>query len=290
VTEPPWVPPNSVDNVLDVVVVNHESAVPLERCLETLRADGAARIVVVDNASTDDSAKVAARFGAEWLPTGSNLGFGRAVNRGVAATSSPFVLVLNPDAEVQPGCLRELVVQLQKRPSLGVVGPRVLNPDGTEYPSARAFPSFGIAVAHAFVGLVAPRNRWSRQYRHPEAVEWVSGTAMAVRRTAIEQVGGFDEAYFMYMEDVDLCRRLTDASWQVGLAPDAVVVHSIGASSERHPYRMIAAHHASMWRYIRGATTGWRRATLLVVGPGIVVRMVLAWAQRVVRRRPHAAP
>ena len=120
-------------------------------------------------------------------------------------------------------------------------------------------------------------------------VEWVSGTAMLVRRTAFEEVGGFDEDYFMYVEDVDLCWRLRKAGWDVRYAPTAGVVHAIGGSSEARPLRMIAAHHRSLLRFAVRTTSGPRRLLLPVVAVGLVVRGCGAAVLRAVRRKPPAA-
>ena len=155
-----------------------------------------------------------------------NLGFGGAANRGVAATDTPYVAVLNPDVVVKPGTVAALVGALDADPRFGIVGPRIDTPNGQWYPSARAFPTLRDAMGHAFLHFVAPRNRFSRRYklprsrpRHRARADWVSGTFFVVRREAFEAVGGFDEAYFMYVEDVDLCWRLRQAGWDIRYEP-----------------------------------------------------------------------
>ena len=271
------------------VVVNYNARDHLIECVRSLRADGVAQVVVVDNASTDgsDTALAADDPHALFVPTGANLGFGTAANRGVAATGTPYVLILNPDVVVRRGAVDALAAALDGDGGLAVVGPRVENPDGTLYPSARRFPDLGVAAGHAFVGLVRPANRFTRSYRMLDAdrsraapVDWVSGTCMLARRSAFDAVGGFDEAYFMYVEDVDLCWRFWQAGWTVGYEPAALVTHTVGASSELAPYRMIAAHHRSLLRFATKTTTGARRALLPVVAAGLGVRTVLAWAHR----------
>lgn len=281
----------TAEPVVDVVIVNYNAAKHLVECLASVAGDRqhVGEIVVVDNASTDDSpAVVADHASVRWLEVGANVGFGAAANRGIAATRAPFVLLLNPDATVRPGAVVAMLAAM-RGPRIGVVGPTVENTDGTTYPSARSFPKLGDAVGHAFVGLVSTNNPWSRRYLAPVRPEWISGTAMLVRRIAFEEVGGFDERYFMYVEDVDLCRRLAAGGWTVAVAGDAVVRHAIGGSSEAVPYRMIAAHHRSLWRYARRTTNGAGRLGLPVVGLGIAVRAVAAMAVRVVRNRPPAA-
>ena len=211
----------------------------------------------------------------------------------MAAARGQYLAVLNPDVVVEPGTTKALADALDRDRGLGAVGPRVDNPDGSLYPSARAFPTLGDAVGHAFLGFVAPDNRFSRRYRlldwdHGSArdVDWVSGTFVLLRREALAETGRFDEGYFMYVEDVDLCWRLWQAGWRVGYEPAGRVIHTVGASSELAPYRMIVAHHRSLLRFSSRTARGFRRLVLPVVAAGLTV---LAWLQRARRGRPHAA-
>ncbi len=279
---------------IDAVVVNYNAASDLQACLESLVAESVSRIVVVDNDSHDSSAQIVAELALrypniEWLPTGANLGFGRAANRGFAATTSPHVFLLNPDAVVVPGALARMQRVLDASPQTGVIGPRVSNFDGTHYPSARAFPNMIDAMGHGALGLVAPRNRWSTRYRNPDHIDWVSGTAMLLRRSAFEAIGGFDESYFMYVEDVDLCWRLHAAGWGVSFVPDALVRHRIGGSSEQRPYRMIVAHHRSLLRFALKTTRGPARVALPIVVAGLGARIVAASVSRFLRKSPPAS-
>ncbi len=281
------------------VIVSYNVADLLVRCVESLRADGIERIVVVDNASSDDSVAAirAADPDVEVVALGRNIGFGAGVNRGVARTTEPFVVVLNPDVEVEPGSTKVLLDALEADDGLALVGPRIETPEGELYPSARTFPDMVDAAGHAFLHFVWSSNPFSRRYRmldwdHGDArdVDWVAGTHLLARRIAWDEVGGFDEAFFMYMEDVDLCWRLHRAGWRVGYEPAARIVHGIGRSTDQTPYRMIAAHHRSLLRYAGRTTTGARRALLPVIAAALTVRTVLAWVQRALRGRPHAAP
>lgn len=276
---------------IGAVVVSYNSRRHLEVCLESLRADGVERVVVADNGSTDGSEDSARAAGAVWRPTGGNLGYGRAANLGAAdpsLTGCPGILICNPDTEVRPGAVAALRAALDEEPDLGVVGPRLCNPDGSLYPSARTFPRLADAVGHGMFGLIAPGNRWTRRYRLLDwdhagraRVDWVSGAFFLARREAWDAVGGFDPAYFMYMEDVDLCWRMGRAGWGVAYEPAAEVVHVQGVSADLHPYRMLAAHHRSLWLFARRTSTGRRRYALPVVAFGLVGRFVVA----VLRRR-----
>jgi N-acetylglucosaminyl-diphospho-decaprenol L-rhamnosyltransferase len=279
------------------VIVNFNARDHLVECVRSLRADGVDDVVVVDNASSDGSEEALAASDPDcrFVPTGSNLGFGTAANLGVATTTTGYVLVLNPDTIVEPGTTKALAAALDADPRMAVVGPRLDNPDGTLYPSARRFPKMTDAIGHAFLGLVWRTNPFTTRYRmldwdHAQAgpVDWVGGACMLVRRTAFEQVGGFDPAYFMYVEDVDLCWRLGRAGWTIGYEPGGRVMHTVGASSQLAPYRMILAHHRSLLRFAIRTTTGPGRALLPVVAAGLGVRTLLAWAQHRFDRLPPA--
>ncbi|MGH9183272.1 MAG: glycosyltransferase family 2 protein, partial [Acidimicrobiales bacterium] len=279
------------------VVVSYNVRDLLLGCIASLRADGVERIVVVDNASRDGSAAAAAALGegVEVVTLPRNLGFAAGANRGVARTDTPYVAVMNPDLVVEPGATKVLVEALERDPDLAVVGPRVDTPAGEVYPSARTFPDLGVAAGHAFLHFLWPANPYSRRYRltdwdHGAAatVDWVAGTYLLARRRAWDQVGGFDEGYFMYTEDVDLCWRLRRSGWRVGYEPAARVTHRIGRSTDQTPYRMIVHHHRSLFRFATRTTTGWRRLLLPPIAAALALRTVLAWAQRAARRRPHA--
>ncbi len=183
--------------------------------------------------------------------------------------------------------LVQLVEALDADRGLAIVGPRVLEPNGSRYPSARRFPSLTEGAGHALAGLVAPNNRFTRRYRmqddDPEAttrVDWVSGSFMAMRRAAFEELGGFDESYFMYGEDVDLCWRAHMAGWGVVDVPSACVTHTGGITTKRTPYRMLACHHRSALRFAGRTLSGPRRLVLPVVGLALGVRLVLELARQ----------
>ena len=286
--------PDATATGVAVVIVNYRSGAALLQCVEDWQADGADEVIVVDNGSDDGSVdRVRAHHpGLDIVVPGRNLGYGSAANRGVATVTAPLVLVSNPDLEVRPGTLAALVGALAARPQWGLVGPLVRTTSGERYPSARRFPSLVDSAGHALLGLFAPDNRFTRSYQQSELdgateqvrpVDWVSGACFLVRRDAFEGVGGFDESYFMYAEDVDLCWRLGREGWRVLYVPTAEVTHLQGRSTDRHPYRMILEHHRSLLRFASRSSAGWRRLLLPIVAAGLMVRTGLASLSRVVR-------
>ncbi len=277
---------------VSAVVVSFNSRDCLPDCLRSLRSEGVGDIVVVDNASSDGSveAVVACDRDARTVATGANLGFGSGVNRGVEVATGDHLLVMNPDTVVEAGTVKILSGALDRDEDLAAVGPRIDNVDGSLYPSVRSFPNLWVATGHAFLGLLWPTNPFSRRYRMLDwdherfapDVDWVSGACMLVRRSAFEAVGGFDEGYFMYVEDVDLCWRLGRAGWRIGYEPAGRVVHAAGGSSRSMPYRMIAAHHRSLLRFAIKTSPGPRRALLPLVAAGLGLRTGVAWLHHAV--------
>ena len=255
---------------LAVVVVNYNAGDDLAGCVRSAwDAAGEARleVLVVDNASRDESADraVAANPATTLIRNASNRGFGAAANQGILGTTAPFVLLLNPDAEILAGTLGGFVKVARDRPRAGAIGAMVRDPDGTIYPSARRVPGLVESLMHAFLSPFRIDNRWSRAYtmsdwdRHSERqVEWVSGSCVLLRREALDQVGMFDEGYYMYVEDVDLCTRLREAGWEVRFSPELEVTH-VGGTATVGRKEMTLEHSRSIYRYFaKHRSNGWR--------------------------------
>jgi N-acetylglucosaminyl-diphospho-decaprenol L-rhamnosyltransferase len=282
-----------------VVVVNHDAGEVLGTFLASLRTrphagdpDGdrnlVTEVIVVDNASSDGSSDgVDDDPAVRVVRTGANLGYGAGANRGIALADAEFVLVSNPDVSVHPGAIAALVEAFADDPTLAIAGPEILAVDGTRYASGRRFPSLATAAGHALIGILAPGNRFTRRYRMDDldrsttvAVDWVSGACFLARGRALKELGGFDESYFMYVEDLDLCWRAHRAGWGVAYVPTAVVTHIQGQSTARRPYRMLAAHHRSAFHFASQTSVGWRRATLPGVALVLAARLIVAVARQ----------
>ncbi len=269
-----------------VVVVDHDAGEVLADCVRSLLAEAPAELVVVENGDPEAARACLDRAGlaVPVVVPGRNVGYGAGANRGVAALGGAGpVFVCNADLTVTPGSLGVLAGALEAEGAWAVVGPLLRTAAGEPYPSARTFPSALDAVGHALLGLLAPDNPFTRRYRPevsaaggPRVVDWVSGAAFMVRRSAWEELGGFDESYFMFAEDLDLCWRAAQAGWGVGFVPRAAVTHLQGVSTRRYPYKMLVAHHTSALRFAARSTTGWGR--LALPGAAVVLGLRLAAA------------
>ena len=252
--------------IIAAVLVNYNAGPELRLALQSIVEEMGAtpwEAVVVDNASSDGSDAIANEFGSHvrLLRNQQNLGFSRAVNQGIAASRAALLLVMNPDCRLVPGAMAALKTELDRHPDCAIVGPRILDPDGTVQGSARGDPDmltglFGrtTVLRRLLPGLsVSARNvRTEDAIRSGETsvvVDWLSGACMLARRDALAAVGGFDERYFLYWEDADLCRRLRARGYEVRYVPGAVAVHRVGHSSRKVRSAAIRAFHASAYLY-----------------------------------------
>ena len=293
-------------NDLAVVVVNWNSCADLRQCLASLFVEPVPAVDysvwVVDNASSDGSPEmVRAEFpAAHLLVNADNLGFSRANNQAIAASDSRFVFLLNSDASIYPGALDALVAYADAHPDAGIIGPKVLNPDGSLQFSCRRFPSLGAGFfRNTYLGRVFPNNKYARDYLMSEfdhesvrPVDWVSGCAMLLRRELIDKIGALDERFFMYCEDVDICQRTWEAGSQVVYLPDALVTHAIGRSSDKNAEAMIWEFHRSWYEYDRKHHPRANPVRRLAVGGGLWLRAAMRIAKRraTARRQRRARP
>lgn len=290
---------------LSVIIVNWNVRDLLRRCLQSVvgsdalfiaagaagepasRGQGwAAEVIVVDNASSDDSVAMLARE-FPWvrvIANSVNAGFTRGNNQGLAVSRGQYVLFLNPDTELAADALSQMLTYAAAQPQVGIIGPQLRYGDGSLQSSRRRFP----ALATFFLESTVlqrwwPRNRvLSRYYmldRPDDAVsevDWVVGACMLVRRAVLDQIGGFDEGFFMYSEELDLCRRAVTAGWRVVYLPAAVVTHYEGKSSEQVVAARHIRFHRSRVRYVRkyhGA------AAALAVRSFVLLTFILQWLE-----------
>lgn len=259
---------------LTVVTVTYSPGSHLERFLSslTVATDRPVHVIMADNGSVDGAPEEATeRYpGTRLLRTGANLGYGSAVNRAVATipADQEFVLVVNPDVVWGPGSIDVLLEAAKRWPTAAALGPLVRDPDGSVYPSARHLPGLFRGAMHAVVGFVWKSNPLSKAYRQEylepseRPVGWLSGSCMLLRRAAFDQVRGFDERYFMYMEDVDICDRFGKAGYLNVYVPGSEILHDKGHSTGRDPARNLKAHHDSTYIYLSDRHPGWWQAPL----------------------------
>ena len=283
--------------VLDVVIVAYRSRDLLDACLTALRTHPAARGArtwVVDNASQDGTADmVRSRFPeVELIVSPHNLGFAAANNLAIRRGNAPYVLALNPDTRVTSGALDHMLELMDAEPSIGISGCRLELDDGTlDHAARRSFPTPLGALAHfTRIGRSDRAPARLAQYRAPSvergAVDAVNGAFMLFRRQALEEVGLFDEGYWMYMEDLDICYRFAQSGWITWYEPDATVVHVKGGTSGPiRSVRLNYAFHYGMLRFYRKhyATSHSTAVNMLIYG-GIGVKLAVAVAGTELRR------
>jgi N-acetylglucosaminyl-diphospho-decaprenol L-rhamnosyltransferase len=256
---------------VSVVVVTYNALPLLERSLESVQGY---ETIVVDHGSTDGTVDfVRERFPEARVIEQENLGFGTGNNTGMRAASRDYFLLLNADAWVLGDAVERLVEFAETQPEAAVVGPKLLNPDGTLQRSVRGYPStWRIATEYLFLRKLAPRSRlfnafYGAGFDHESVreAEFLGGACLLVRREAFEQVGGFDEDFFMMSEEVDWCYRFRQAGWKVLFYPGAEVVHVLTSSANPAMFRHLVRGHLRFLAKHRGAREAERARRLMIV-------------------------
>ncbi|MFH1842903.1 MAG: glycosyltransferase [bacterium] len=256
---------------LAIVIVHYNTCGDLERCLDSLTAYPPAcehGIIVVDNASSEPGlAELQERFPAvQWIKSSENLGYAGGANRGIAAAGAEYYLLLNPDIVAQPGAVDALIDFAAAFPKAGIVGPQLLNEDGTIQDSCRRFYTFRtLLLRRTFLGKIFRKSNiidrhLMRDFDHrsEQPVDWVLGGCLLVRRSAMERTGPMDERFFLYFEDVDWCYRMWQAGFNVLYTPSARFVHRHRRASAR------GAFHRSFWLHLGSLISFYEKWGMLV--------------------------
>jgi N-acetylglucosaminyl-diphospho-decaprenol L-rhamnosyltransferase len=298
-TMPGGRPPGAGTTAVSVVIVNYKSYDELDACLASLLVPGGRdrQVIVVDHASSAPALQHLASKYPQIVTasTVDNPGFSSGVNAGARMATGRHLLILNPDTQLQPGAIDEMVEYLDSHPETAVVGARVEDPGGTVQRSARRFPTMltGLAGRTSLFTRMWPGNPLSRRdlladasTASPREVDWVAGSCMAVKAEAFEKVGGMDEQFFLYWEDADLCKRLREAGWRTVYLPSAVVVHGVGRSRRHARALSVRAFHRSAYLYFAKHRAGrFRALSLPVAGLLLYARMLAKLGVQFVTRR-----
>lgn len=263
-----------------VAVVNRNTASLLRRCLQSVVREKPSVAIVVDNASSDESVEMVRRDfpGVALYAESENLGYGAAANLAFANVTAPYVLLLNSDTVLQDGALRAFCRYLDRHPSAALIGPRLIDEHGRLQRSSFRFPTpFPLFLQESGLNRIldaASRHVPARSDDRPRAVPWVLGAVLAMRRDAFEAVDGFDESYFLYYEEVDLCHRLWATGWQVHYAPVTTVVHVGGASTRQRRAEMAVQYVASTIRFYERNFPAWKLGELRALLIGVLLARI----------------
>lgn len=283
-----------------ILIVGYHTSDELDRCLRSIEVhEPDVDVVVVDHDADParGTALSAAHPRVRYLARRENPGFGAGINYAAARATSDLLLVLNPDVELVAPIVAPLWACLEAHADVAIVGGLVREADGTVQASARRFPDVSTPFGGrtSWLTRVAPGNPLSRRNLSvtdmaagAAAVDWVTGAFMMIRRPVFLDLGGFDEGFFMYWEDADLCRRALAAGWKTMYEPAAEVVHLTGRSSRHAPLRSLVAFHRSVFHYY------WKHGSIVArllspfVAAGLVVRLLIRLCSARSRRVPAA--
>ena len=291
------------ENLIDVIIVNYNSTDYAMRCIGSVNHCAQSlmfKIIVVENGSKDSPGCLKQNFAdIDLVRNATNKGFSKAVNQALRRSHGKYVVLLNPDAFIYNGLFKKVFNYLDNHPDVGIVGPRIIERDGNIQGSARRFPSLWTSVfgRKSPITRLFPNNPITRREfpcfsmkgSEPISVDWVSGACLVARREAVDRIGGFDERFFLYWEDADLCRRIKDAGWKIIYFPEAEVYHYTGCSSDKEPLASIFNFHKSSYLLLKKYATGPLKymmpLALVALGVRCVVAMALNRFQHYVSKR-----
>ena len=250
---------------LSCIIVNYYNSAPLKNCLEsvyrTLRKISF-EVIIVDNSQNDPGMAplIESYPQVRVIQNATNVGFAKANNQAALSAQGKTLLFLNPDTVLADQAIEEMVAHLESDPDIGALGPKVLNTDGSLQYSCRRFPTLmtGFFNRYSLLSWWLPDNPYTVQYlmkdfNHDEnrEVDWLSGCCLMVPYTIFEKVGGFDEHYFLFNEDVDLCRTINKGGKRVIYFPEATVIHQVSTSNSKTTARVIIQRHLGMMHYFK---------------------------------------
>ncbi|MEK9628147.1 MAG: glycosyltransferase family 2 protein [Nitrospinota bacterium] len=250
---------------LSCIIVNYNNSEPLNDCLESIYKTVRGitfEVIVVDNSENDPGLEgLKTSFPeTQFISNSSNVGFSKANNQVAKIAQGDILVFLNPDTVLSEDALASMCRHVQSHPEIGALGPKVVNPDGSLQYSCRRYPTIwtGLFNRYSILSRLFPNNRFTSQYlmfdfdhNKIRQVDWLSGCCLMVSKKAFEAVGGFDENYFLFNEDVDLCRMINQAGREVLYFPDATVVHKISTSNSKTSIRVIVQRHLGMMHYFK---------------------------------------
>lgn len=282
----------------DIIIVNYNSTDHVLRCIESIASHvdlDNVNVVVADNHSSDRPERIEDAFeGVRLLRNAKNIGFSRANNRAAALCRSPYLIILNPDTVVMPGFFDRIFQFIENNGAYGIIGPKIYDREQRIQGSARSFPTLLTSLfgRRSPLTKLYPNNTITRKNMlnlHytgalPLDVDWVSGACMVIHRHVFESVGRFDEGFFLYWEDADLCRRVKAAGWRIAYYPGASLVHFTGKSSDTHPYYATYHFHRSCYYLYRKHARGLKGLLAPLVFSGLALRGLFAMLLIFIRR------
>lgn len=298
---------SSSQKVLSIIIVSYNSKNYLKNCIDSILkyppklGEDKYEIIIVDNNSKDGSVEFIEETYNKYkfiklIKNNSNKGFSYANNIGIKNSNSKYYLLLNSDTEVFQNSINKLMdffnESEKSKLKLGIAGPKIINSDGSIQLSCRRFPSILNAAFYTILAGIKPDNRFSRNYKlagidraKPFKVDWVSGSAMMVSKAALDSAGLFDEKYFMYVEDVDLCYRMWEKDFKVFYYPFAEVLHHIGGSGENNSVlSQIRMQKSVLYFYIKTYKKNWKIILIPLVFPVLGFRILMTYFKSFIRK------
>jgi N-acetylglucosaminyl-diphospho-decaprenol L-rhamnosyltransferase len=285
---------------IGAVVVDYGGETLLTDCVKSLVHSGIEEIVVVDNGTPDgksSSGPYVKDFDVKTIVSPVNDGFGAGANLGSSTLESEMLIIANSDTVSNKNAVTQLARALSKDKKTAIAGPVLVDQTGNIYPSARIFPNVFQAAGHGILSIFWPNNRVSKSYKEPEiifennigVIDWVSGAFFMIKKAVFEELNGFDPAYFMYLEDVDLCFRAKERGYQTIYVNNAQIIHITGYMAGQNKTAAVKNHHKSAYLFEKKHAKGTRRLLLPLAGIFLTLRAIFELARLKVLRKIQIA-